>query len=252
MNLIHRLSGLLLLLFCFHLAKAQKYDNSGPILQIGIHYGFQWPGGDLQERFGNNGITGLQIDYSLPKGWTLGLQTSLLFGQNVKTDVLEPLRDENGLIYNYDGTPANVLMRERGQYYGLHLGYFFRGKAPKGNQQGPVLQLGAGLLQHKVRIIGDVGGSIPQLSGEYLKGYDRLSNGLALRQSIGYRYLDARRRINLSIELEAYQAFTQSRRDWNIDQMAADTQKRLDLLFGFKLSWILPLYVAENADELEY
>ncbi len=248
----HLVSFLLLLLFFQPLAEAQQYDNSGPILQIGLHYGYQWPGGNLRERFGNNGITGLQMDFTLPNGWTAGLQASLLFGKTVKTDVLAPLRDENGLIYNYDGAPANILLRERGQYYGLHLGYFFRGKKPAGDQRGLSLQCGAGLLQHKLRITGDVGGVLPQLSGNYLKGYDRLTNGLALRQSLGYRYLNASRRINVAVELEAYQAFTQSRRDWNIDQMAADTQKRLDLLFGFKVSWILPLYIRENGDEIEY
>ncbi len=239
---------LFLLLSC--LAKAQEETS---VLQFSASYGLQVPGGDLQERFGNNGITGLQVDWTLPSGWTAGLQASLLFGKNVREDVLAPLRDENGLLYGYGGAPANVLLRQRGQYYGLHLGYFFgRARAGRAARRGIMLQAGAGLLQHKIRIVPDPTNDFPQVAGNYAKGYDRLTNGLALRQSLGYRYLSNDRRINFQLEVEAFQGFTQNRRDWDIDLMATDNRARLDLLFGVRLSWILPFYPGASGDEIEY
>ncbi len=240
-------------LLAFSPAKAQKSSPEVPILQLSAHYGFQLPGGDMQQRFGSNGQAGLQADWTFPSGWTLGLQASLLFGKDVKEDVLSQLRDENGLIYGYNGAPATLLLRERGQYYGFHTGWLFKfpGKHRAGHG-GLIFQVGTGLLQHKIRIAGDPTNPTPQIADPYAKGYDRLSNGAALRQSLGYRYLSDNRRINFQLEFEAYQAFTRNRRDWNIDQLAADHRERLDLLFGFRFSWILPFYIGESGDEIEY
>ena len=233
-------------------AKAQEAGEV-PALQFSAHYGFQLPAGDMKQRFGKNGMAGLQADLTFPSGWTLGLQTSLLFGKEIKEDVLALLRDENGFIYGYSGAPSTVLLRQRGQYYGFHLGWFFDfHHRVQARRSGLMLQAGAGLLQHKIRITADPNNPVPQIADPYVKGYDRLSNGPALRQSLGYRYLSKNRRINFHLEVEAYQAFTQSRRDWNIDQLLPGNQKRLDLLFGFRLSWILPFYLGESGDEIEY
>jgi hypothetical protein len=38
------------------------------------------------------------------------------------------------------------------------------------------------------------------------------------------------------------QGFTQNRRSYNFDEMKQDTEKRLDIFYGAKVSWILPLY----------
>lgn len=245
--------ALLFLVLGSHLAKAQAVEEQVPILQAGAHYGIQWPGGDLSARFGYNGFTGLQLDCSWPSGWTMGLQASLIFGKNVKEDVLAFLRDENGLIYGYAGAPSTVLLRERGQYYGFHLGYFLGAKRASGQtRKGLMFQAGIGLIQHKIRIISELNNEVLQLNAPYKQGYDRLSNGLGLRQSLGYRYLSANRRINFSVNLEAYQGFTQNRRNWNIDQMRMDTDQRLDLLFGIRINWILPFYLGESGDEIEY
>ena len=39
------------------------------------------------------------------------------------------------------------------------------------------------------------------------------------------------------------QAFTQNRRSINIDTQMVDTKNRLDATFGFKVGWILPIYL---------
>lgn len=101
--------------------------------------------------------------------------------------------------------------------------------------------LGAGFLEHKIRIDVDKD-DVPELSGDYLKGYDRLTNGLALTEFIGYMHCGNNRLINFIFGFELTQAFTQNRRDFNFDQMKKDDNKRLDLLYGIKLGWFFPLY----------
>ena len=104
-----------------------------------------------------------------------------------------------------------------------------------------LVNVGVGLIQHKIRIE-VIGNNIPQLSKEYKKGYDRLSNGLLLTQSVGYLYLSTNRLLNFYIGVECMEGFTQSRRSFDYDLMKQDTKKRLDVLYGGKIAWILPLY----------
>jgi hypothetical protein len=106
---------------------------------------------------------------------------------------------------------------------------------------GIVFKLGLGFIQHKIRIE-VIGNNVPQLSKEYKKGYDRLSNGFLLSQNLGYLYLSSNRLVNLYFGLECMEGFTQSRRSFDYDKMQRDTNKRLDILYGAKVAWILPLY----------
>jgi hypothetical protein len=139
----------------------------------------------------------------------------------------------------------------RGFYAGLHIGKLFS-IGLSNPRSGIRLGLGAGLLQHKIRIQDDPFKSVPQLSGEYKKGYDRLTNGFTITETVGYQVLSKNRRINLFAGFEFTQAFTQNRRDYNFDTMEKDENPRLDLLSGFRVSWILPFYFGKEADEIYY
>jgi hypothetical protein len=96
-------------------------------------------------------------------------------------------------------------------------------------------------LQHKIRIE-VVDNTIPQLFGDYKKGYDRLTNGIALSQYVGYFYMGNRRTVNFSLGLEIMEAFTKNRRDYNFDTMEKDDHLRMDLLIGLRLNWSIPFY----------
>ena len=48
--------------------------------------------------------------------------------------------------------------------------------------------------------------------------------------------------VNFYGGLDFYQGFTKSRRSWDYSLMRADTENRIDLLSGFRIGWILPLY----------
>ena len=100
---------------------------------------------------------------------------------------------------------------------------------------------GIGFLQHKKRI--EVTGNVvPELTRDYRKGYDRLSNGPAITQFIGYHYLSNRRLINFFGGFEAIAALTKNRRGYNYDTMEYDNKQRFDLLYGIRFGWIIPLY----------
>lgn len=228
----------------------QGRSNEGGILPFTFSYGFHLPGGDLADRFGISYSVGGNADYLTKKDFLLGVQSHFIFGSKVKTDVLAGLRSDDDLMFGSDGAIAEINLRQRGIYVGGHIGKIFR-LVPT-QRSGIRATVGAGFFQHKIRIQDDATVVVPYLDPSYKKGYDRLTNGLALTQFIGYQHLGKRRRINFVAGLEFTQGFTQSRRNFDFDTRSADTEKRLDLNYSFRIGWTLPLYVGEDSDSLEY
>jgi len=243
---------LLLTVFdCF----AQTSKNSYTALLIQLSYGGHLSAGDLADRFGNNFSIGGGIDLLTEKGnWILGIKAQNLFSKNVKEDVLADIRDRDGFIIGNReagmGAYALIVLRERGLYAGGHIGKLFA--LSKNNpRSGLRATLGIGLLQHKVRIQDESGG-VNQIVGDYIKGYDQLSNGLALEQFIGYQHIGKNRGFNFFAGFEFIQAFTKNRRNFNFVTRTIDTNQRFDALLGFRLGWTIPVYIGEKGEDLIY
>lgn len=236
------------------LAKAQDYGvlNKGNGILFHLSFSGHVPGADLAERFGTAPAFGLGMDFiSDESNWLVGLNFNYFFGSRVNEDVIAALRTPEGAIIGNTRSYADVQLRMRGYYVGGHLGkHFSLGLANP--RSGIRLTLGAGLLQHKVRIQDDPQSVVPQLTGDYKKGYDRLSNGLAFNQFIGYQILSRDRRANFFAGFEFTQAMTMSRRDFDFDTRAKDETERLDLLYSFKAGWVLPIYFGKRAAEQIY
>ncbi len=242
----------LLFFLCLCFSFQSFGQNKGNAILLTINYGNQFPQKDLQTRFGNNLTVGLNLEYLTDKqNFIFGLQSSLLFGSLVKENVLASLQNENGTIYNNNFSTATVDLRERGSYTGLYVGKLF-GLLKDNNRSGIRIQLGAGLLQHKIRIQLDPNSFVTELTTDGRKGYDRLTNGLALQQFIGYQHHSRNRLINFYAGFELIEGFTQNRRSINVDTGLTDTAERLDLLVGFRLGWTLPFYLSEKADTIFY
>lgn len=232
-------------------AQVSSTEPKGVVLSK-FTYGAQLPAGTLQERFGSNFIAGGGLDWQWgPKNWLLGLDAQYLFGNRVKEDPLAGLRTQEGYIIGNDREVADIPMRERGFYAGVTAGRVFPVNPKQSSRAGWRFNVGVGFLQHKIRIQDDPQRSVLNLNTEYKKGYDRLSNGLALQQYFGYQALSKDRRSNFMAGVEFMQGFTQSRRSFDFATQARDQRKRVDLLFGIRLGWILPFY-AEKAEDIYY
>lgn len=227
-------------------------QNIGEGLLINLSYAFQIPGEDLSSRFGSNFNLGLNTEYITNKSnFIFGLEGQFIFGNNVKTDVLANLRTPQGDIIADDKTIANILLRQRGFYVGGLIGKIFS-LSPSNPRSGIRLSLGVGLLQHKIRIQDDPTRDVSPVAGDYKKGYDRLSNGFALTQFIGYQLLSTNRRMNFYIGFELTEGFTQSRRNFNIDTRDVETERRFDVLYGFRAAWVVPFYFGSGSEEIFY
>jgi hypothetical protein len=245
--------SLFALLFITSLCLAQDSRYSDDIkynfLGVSVSYGINNTAGDISDRFGRHSEAGIGFEYHIPKkDIILYTEAKLLFGDRVKEQTVTNLLTETGNILGSDGRFANIFFRMRGHYIGLGVATTILT-----DEVGKGLRLGAsvGLLSHFIRVQDD-SNSLPQVSGDYGKGYDRLTRGPSLKQRIGYNYVNKARKVFLSIALEITEAFTSGQRPLNFDTGTADNSSRLDILYGLNVKYTLPLRSYAPAGEIYY
>ncbi len=223
-------------------AQVNVKDSSIAVPMFSIHAGFHMPQGDLADRFGNNGTIGASFQWKSKKGLLLGADYSFIYGKDVKNkdNYLKNIRTSDGYVIDMNGQFAELFFFQRGFNASIQLGYQFNIWNPNPNS-GPFIFVAPGFMQHYVRIE-NPDNVTPQISNDYLKGYDRLTNGFSLTEFVGYRFLSNNRLYNFYAGIELTQAWTQSRRSFNYDDMARDTKQRMDMMIGIKVGWTLPLY----------
>lgn len=232
-------------IFLVSINSVVSQDAKESFLDIGMTnltfgYGIEFPFADLSERFGRNLKFTLGAERISKTNWIYGLEFSYMFGDNVKEDVLTNLKLSNGEILGADNAYADVFTRGRGLFIGANFGKLI----PLGTKSRSGLRItgAAGILTHYIRIK-DEASSLPQIEGDYLKGYDRLSRGLAFREFVGYQHVSEDKRINFYIGIEFTQGFTSSVRDVNFDTgLLASKERRFDGIIGLKAAWVLPFY----------
>ena len=211
------------------------------------HYAYQVPGNDMAKRFLNNSNIGGGFLVKTKKNLLIGADINYIFRDVVKeNNILSSISTSDGFIIDGNGQPADISLSERGFYSSLKCGKIFSILSPNPNS-GIVAMGSLGFLQHKINI-SNPGNTTPQVDGDYKKGYDRLTNGAEISEFIGYMYFSKNKLTNFFAGFEFVQAWTQCRRDVNFDTETKDNSKRTDLLSGFKVGWILPLYPRTRND----
>ncbi|MES2763945.1 MAG: hypothetical protein V4677_17140 [Bacteroidota bacterium] len=230
--------------FCLMLqsqTKAQSVkDSCFRILMVGFHFSGQLPKYDLEKRFGPNLSAGASFTWKTKHNILFSVEGSYFFGNRVREDVVASMRNENGAIIDNEGYPADLRLTERGWNIYGNVGYMFS-KLGNNPNSGLFVTAGAGWMQHKVNLY-DANKKVAAVHGDLKKGYDRLTGGFGLTQFVGYKYISNNRLANCYFGFEFYEGFTQSLRGFNYDTGQEDTQKRFDMLMGFRFGWILPLY----------
>lgn len=216
---------------------------------IHANYAFQIPDGNMKELFGGNSSVGGGYTYKSEQNWLFGLDFSFMFGQNVKIDekLFHLLETNNDFIISVDGSVSEVRTHERGFNSFVKFGKLFSVLAPNPNS-GFFIDAGLGMLTYKIRI-DNVKGMAKPLTGEYPKGYDRLTAGFALKESVGYMFLSNSRTINFFVSIDFLQSFSHRLRDYDFDLMQyTDKKTKMDYLYSFRVGWIFNLYRRTTQD----
>lgn len=218
-------------------------DNTKPPsgIIIDFSYGVQLPFADMNENFVYNFSLGGKLQYIFSNNLSLGLVGDYQFADEVKQDILSNLREEEGFLIDRFGQLSDVQLGQRGFFLGASVAYLIP-VLKNYKRSGIEVRFEGGYVQHWIRME-VLGGEVFGLSGDYSKGYDRMTTGLALRQYIGYRHLDKNRLLNFFGGFDFMQAFTKNRRGFNFDTMQEDTKNRLDILIGFRVGVTLPIYI---------
>lgn len=214
---------------------------------IGVSGDVDLPAADMAKRFGLGFRLGPVISYKTKSNWLFGAKCDFILGNKIKEDSLMiNLKDNDNYTLDADGQSQSPLTYERGYMIGLHAGRIFN-ISKKNPDNGITVMAGAGFMQYKINIF-NKDNNIPQLKGDYKKGYDRLTNGIFLEQYVGYTYFGKDGLINFHIGLDIAEGFTQGRRDYLFDVMRPDNAHRLDILFGIRGGWYIPIFKRKSDD----
>lgn len=216
-------------------------DSLEVIPVISATYAPMSPMADMASRFGFCNTIGAAFSVKLKSNWIFMLDGHYLFGSDVKQDdILTHLEDpEDEKIINKYGEYTPYAFYMRGMNFNLRFGKIIPITQSHPNS-GILLMLGGGFLEHFIRIEHEAN-RIPALDRDYVKGYDRLSNGFDATAFVGYIHFGHRNTLNFFAGIEFHQGFTYSRRKVNFDTRTPDTGMRLDQLLGIRVGWNIPL-----------
>jgi len=225
-------------------------DSVYRIPVIGIHMSGQMPGGDMAKRFGTDINVGMPFFYKTGKNLVFGIEGNYFFGTKIKERLMTNLVNADGTITDANGNPASFRLNQRGWNVYGYFGMVFN-KLGHNKNSGLMAWVGAGYMRHKINIY-DVGRTMLQIQGDLVKGYDRLTGGIAATQFVGYLFLSQNRMANFYAGFEVQEGFTKGLRGYQYDLMASDGQSRMDILYGIRFGWLLPLYKKAPKDFYYY
>lgn len=211
----------------------------GSIIDFGIGLGGNVPIGILSERYGNNLNFSLGGDYITNNNWVLNAEFLYLFSDAVKEDVLAPFRSADGNLLGDDNQIVDIVLKQRGLFLGAGIGRLI--PLSTKTRSGLKIVINGGVLQHNIKFADDRN-SLAQVRAGRQTGYDRMTRGFALKETISYKHLSLDRRLNFEIGLDLMQGFTKEVRAINFDTGLPTNKSRLDVLIGVRLVWNIPYY----------
>lgn len=226
-------------------------DSTTQGILLNFNAGYFLKSGDFASIFGSNFAGGVDFQYKTKQNWIFSIGGRYHYGDQLQdpTAIFGNLVTRQGEVLGLNGEYAPVTYRERGWDAGFDFGKIFTSLGHNANS-GLMVTLGAGYNNYYIDIRNQLENT-PQLEGEYLKGYDRFSQGAMTRQYIGYFFSGSRNRLNFTAGFEFMQGYNKSLRAFNYDTRSFDTNQKLDLYYGFRVSWFLPFY-DKNAQKYYY
>jgi hypothetical protein len=228
----------------------EEKPTGDPIFNIQFHYTYVQPEGDLRSQFGNFHNIGMGGLYKMQSNWMLGFDASYQFGTKVKDlSFLDDLANTSGVVMTAGGTPATYSVGMRGLSVFAKGGYLFP-VSWKNRNMGVMVLLGAGMYYHKYSI--STTGSVPTLTDDLKKGYDKLAKGPAVSQFLGFYYNSPNRYYNFYIGVDFMQAFTKNVREYDYSTRTYDRGQHTDMNIGARIGWMIPIYMMAKNSANEY
>jgi len=225
------------LLFLTLKGTAQHKDTAASGFIFGLSYAGQLPGGNLAQVFGFNSNVQLGVEYKTQSNWIYGGSFSYLFGNVLRaTGILDSIATTNGNLIANDGNYPGVSYFERGFDIQLTVGKLF---PVSGNlNSGILITLSGGYIQHYIDIKSQ--DWAPQISGDYVQGYDHLTAGVCATEFIGYQYISKKLFVACFGGFEFTEAMAKSLR-YDFQSNSKDPNYKYEMLSSIRVGWMLPI-----------
>jgi hypothetical protein len=233
------LFALLFVMVCAQAKSAKDSSNGEAGILLKVGGGGYTCFGTLSYRYPHFASIPVAAYLKTKNNFTFGVDFMTFLGSKVNsTNLLYGIGGNDGTVLDVDGFPTLLRYYMRGYSITATAGKLFSLKP--GKESGKLqLNFGVGFMQHKTKIQFDKG-KTPQLDGAYAYGYDRLTNGLQLTQSIRYHYLNTET-LSVFFGLDFSQGFTKAQRNWDSGFGNADAGRRLDLYAGASAGILIPI-----------
>ena len=230
-------------------SSAQSYSG------LGAAYGAFVRGGDWADTYGNSQVVSGRAEHRFANRITLALSADVFFGQDVLIDPLSSLRTAEGSILGdlrAQATPANTVLKARGQRYSVLAGY----QLPVGDAGWSLRgAVGPSYLVHFIRIQEDATLNASNLREDYKRGYDRRAGGWGGMAELGAQVTLADGGFIVYGVATVALAQTSALRSTQFDLQAPAPVDGTDASFGVRLGVMLALLrntSAREADEIYY
>jgi len=205
---------------------------------------YEFPGGDLVKRYGPISKFEFKTEYLSNRNFAFYFKAGVRINQNVKEDILASTRTSEGFVIGVNGFYADVFGRKRG--YDLGLGW---DKLVAIKSQFLRFGIAATYTTHWINFVDD-SRSVPQIEGLSGHFYDRFVSGFGIEENLQFQYNTSSNRAGFLLGLQIGQAFTTEHR---YELLGEDAKKmRLDLYYGIKLTYLLPLYTFSTKKTIYY
>ncbi len=231
---------------------AQQGKESERAWLIGASLSANDVSGEWVDRYRENYSVSAFVGRKFSSNWTLTAEWSYLFGGEVnnRADALKNVFTPDEQLINISGGIGQVNINQRATFFNLGIEKTIPIFGLNKNS-GLNIGLTGGYIWHWLNV-DNVGNDSPQIIDEYEKGYDRLGQGFLLRESLGFIYLSPNRLLNFKVSFEVSQIWSQDMRKYYYPIGELNSQSQLNLLYGLRLNWYIPIYLGGKTEQYYY
>lgn len=217
-----------------------RLEAQDAIFGLNFSYNYQIPFGDLADKYSNNSNFGGHLIYKHNKNWTAELGGDFLFGSDYKDLNFLGSMVTDGFVIGNNLQPEVPQVEGRGgHFYGM-IGKIFP-LSKENLNSGLHAKLGLGYLFYNALVRSDPV-TMPQISGNYLAGYNRLEAGISLNGYLGYTIFSKEGFINGSAGIQVTNTNTSYLNNWDYAKNESTEGKTFsNWLLGPKLTMTLIL-----------
>jgi len=216
----------------------QQKDSASSGFLFQLSYAGQLPGGDLGKLFGFNSNVQGGVQYKTKSNWIFGAEFSYIFGNYLRDlGILDSIATGNGNVIANDGNYPGISYFEKGFDIQLTVGKLF--PVSRNLNSGILTVLSVGYIQYHLDIQAPSDWT-PQISGNYLQGYEHLTAGACLTEFVGYQYISKKSFLAFFGGFEFTEAMAKSLQ-YDFETNSKNPNYKFTMLSGIRVGWILPI-----------